>query len=142
MFLGTGVGELGFKGLLHFQEDFPGGSEVKKSICQCSRHGFSTWDGKAPWRWKQKPTPAFLLGKSCGQRSLTGYSPWGRKELDTTWQLNHHNHHLQGSESSLGLGLAFYSGKTAEGESLEELQSEETTAWVPRSAGFTLTFMQ
>ena len=26
----------------------------------------------------------FLLGKSQGQRSLVGYSPWDHKELDTT----------------------------------------------------------
>ena len=25
-----------------------------------------------------------MAGKSCGQRSLLGYSPWGCKELDTT----------------------------------------------------------
>ena len=29
-----------------------------------------------------------MLGKSHGWRSLIGYSPWGRKELDTTEQLN------------------------------------------------------
>ena len=29
-------------------------------------------------------TPVFLPGESHGQRSLVGYSPWGRKELDTT----------------------------------------------------------
>ena len=29
-------------------------------------------------------TPVFLLGKSYGQRSLAGYSPWGHKELDMT----------------------------------------------------------
>ena len=29
-------------------------------------------------------TPVFLPGKSHGQRSLAGYSPWGRKELDVT----------------------------------------------------------
>ena len=29
-------------------------------------------------------TPVFLPGKSHGQRSLAGYSPWGCKELDTT----------------------------------------------------------
>ena len=28
-----------------------------------------------------------LPGESCGQRSLVGYSPQGRKELDTTEQL-------------------------------------------------------
>ena len=29
-------------------------------------------------------TPVFLPGKSHGQRSLAGYSPWGRRELDVT----------------------------------------------------------
>ena len=33
------------------------------------------------------PTPVFLPGKSHGQRSLTGYSPWGHKDLDMTEQL-------------------------------------------------------
>ena len=27
---------------------------------------------------------SILAGKSHGQRSLVGYSPWGHKELDTT----------------------------------------------------------
>ena len=40
--------------------------------------------GKIPWRRKWQPTPVFLLGESHGQRSLAGYSPWGRKELDRT----------------------------------------------------------
>ena len=31
-------------------------------------------------------TPVFLPGKSLGQGSLVGYSPWGHKELDTTKQ--------------------------------------------------------
>ena len=30
------------------------------------------------------PTPLFLPGKSHGQRSLAGYSPWSPKESDTT----------------------------------------------------------
>ena len=30
-----------------------------------------------------QPTPVFWPGKSHGQRSLAGYSPWDRKELDT-----------------------------------------------------------
>ena len=38
-----------------------------------------------------------LLQYSClerfhGQRSLAGYSPWGRKELDMTEQLSTHTH--------------------------------------------------
>ena len=40
-------------------------------------------------RWKWQPTPVFLPGKSHARRSLAGYSPQGRKELDTTVQLTH-----------------------------------------------------
>ena len=36
------------------------------------------------WRRAWQPTPEFLPGESCGQRSLEGYSLWGHKELDTT----------------------------------------------------------
>ena len=36
------------------------------------------------WRRKWQPTPVFLPGESQGWRSLVGYSPWGRKEWDTT----------------------------------------------------------
>ena len=32
----------------------------------------------------RQPTPVFLPGESHGQRSKVGYSPWARKELDTT----------------------------------------------------------
>ena len=39
------------------------------------------------WRRKWQATPVSLPGKSHGQRSLVVYSPWGRKELDTTEQL-------------------------------------------------------
>ena len=31
-----------------------------------------------------EPPPVFLPGKSHGQRSLVGYSPWGHKESDPT----------------------------------------------------------
>ena len=34
-----------------------------------------------------QPTPVCFPGEFHGQRSLDGYSPWGRKELDTTEQL-------------------------------------------------------
>ena len=36
------------------------------------------------WRRQQHPTPVLLPGKSHGQRSLVGYSPWGCKESDTS----------------------------------------------------------
>ena len=41
------------------------------------------------WRTEWQSTPVFLPGESHGQRSLAGYSPWGRKESDTTEQLTY-----------------------------------------------------
>ena len=40
-----------------------------------------------PWRRKWQPTPVFLPGEFQGQSSLTGFSPWDRKELAMTEQL-------------------------------------------------------
>ena len=40
--------------------------------------------GKSPWSRQRQPTPVFLPGKSHGQRSLAGYSPWDRKESERT----------------------------------------------------------
>ena len=39
---------------------------------------------KDPLKEGMATTPVFLPGKSHGQRSLAGYSPWGHKESDTT----------------------------------------------------------
>ena len=47
-----------------------------------SRHLVSTFG--VPWRRKWQPTSVFLPGKFHGQRSLVGYSSWGRKESDKT----------------------------------------------------------
>ena len=58
----------------------PSGQE---STSQCRRHGFHPWVGQIPWRREWLPTPVFLPGEFHGQRSLVGYSPWGRKESET-----------------------------------------------------------
>ena len=42
-----------------------------------------------PRRREGQPTPVFFPGEFHGQRSLTGYSPWGSKESDTTELLTH-----------------------------------------------------
>jgi len=63
---------------------FPGVTQCKEYVCQYRRHGFSPWVRKIPWRRKWQPTPVFLPGEFRGQRSLAGYSPWGRIESDTT----------------------------------------------------------
>ena len=55
-------------------------SLVQEYINKCS--------GK--WRRQWHPTPVLLPGKSHGQRSLVGCSPWGLEESDTTEQLYFH----------------------------------------------------
>ena len=42
------------------------------------------------WRRQWQPTPVLLPGKSHGQRSLVGCSPWGLQESDTTERLHFH----------------------------------------------------
>ena len=42
---------------------------------------FDPWVRKISWSKKCQPTPVFLPGMRRGAR---GYSPWGRKESDTT----------------------------------------------------------
>ena len=53
-------------------------------------HSF-LWLSSIPlWRRQWHPTPVLLPGKSHGRRSLVGYSPWGRWELDPTERLHFH----------------------------------------------------
>ena len=71
---------------LRYSSGFPCGSEVKNPPAMQERLEiwvqFLGW--KIPWKRKWQPIPVFLLGKSQGQRSLVGYSPWGRKESEMT----------------------------------------------------------
>ena len=67
---------------------FPGSSDGKEPACHVG-DGFNSWVKKIPWRRKWQPIPLFLPGVSHGQRSLTGYSPWGpwgSKESNMTEQ--------------------------------------------------------
>ena len=59
-----------------------------KHLPAMRRPGFDPWVRKIPWRRKWQPTPVLLPRKSHGQRSLVGYSLWGRKELDMTERLH------------------------------------------------------
>ena len=47
----------------------------KESSCQCRSWGFDPGEGNG------LSTPVFSPGKSHGQMSLEGYSPWGRKRI-------------------------------------------------------------
>ena len=71
---------------------FPGAIVVKESACQ-RRDTRDT--ARSPGRedlleTEIAPTPVFLPEGSHGQRSLVGYSPWGRRESDRTERLSTH----------------------------------------------------
>ena len=64
---------------------FPGGSDGKASAYNMKDLGSIPESGRSPGeRRKWPPTPVFLPGKSLGRSNPVGYSPWGRKESDTT----------------------------------------------------------
>ena len=57
---------------------------VKNLLANAVDSGSIPGSGRSPWRRKWQPTAVFLPGKSHGQGSLVGYSPWGHKESGTT----------------------------------------------------------
>ena len=63
---------------------FPGLSSVQNQSCYFG--GISKTIRRRQWH----PIPVLLPGKSHGQRSLVGCSPWGCEELDTTERLHFH----------------------------------------------------
>ena len=62
---------------------FPGSSVAKNppAIWETRVQSLGQED---PMEKEMPPTPVLLPGESHGQRSLAGYSPWGRKKLDAT----------------------------------------------------------
>ena len=70
-----------------------GGSDGKESARNAGDQALIPGLGRSFWRRKWQPTPVFLLGEVHGQRSLAGYSSWGRRESDTTEQLIHTHTH-------------------------------------------------
>ena len=66
------------------ESNLPGGPDDKASACNAGDPGLIPGSGRSPWRRKWQPTSVLMPGKFHGWRSLVGYSPWGRKELDTT----------------------------------------------------------
>ena len=67
--------------------DFPGGSDGKESASSAGDLGSIPWVQNIPWR-HGNPLQYSLLENPNEQRSLAGYSPWGRKESDTTERLS------------------------------------------------------
>ena len=89
---------------------------------------YSVW-----WRRQWHPTPVFLLGKSHGQRSLGGYSPWGRAESDMTEQLHFHFHTLEKEMGNPRDGLAWWVAVYGVAQSqtrLKWLSSSSSSVWI------------
>ena len=63
-----------------------------------------TWVGSLgqedPLEEAMAPHSSILAWKSHGERSLAGYSPWGRRESDTTARTQHARMHTDHLESS------------------------------------------
>ena len=66
---------------------------VKEAACNAGDVGSLPGSGRSPGEGRKwHPIPVFLPGKSGGQRSLAGYSPWDHKrvryDLATFWKRN------------------------------------------------------
>ena len=77
--------KLGF--CLH--QGFPGGSEVKASACNTGDL-FDPWVREDPLEKAMAPHSSTLAWRIPWREELVGYSPRGRKELDTTQRLHFH----------------------------------------------------
>ena len=65
-------------------------SDHKKSACSAGDLGSIPVLGRSPAGGHSNPLQYSFLKNPHGQRSFVGYSPWDRKESDTTEQLNTH----------------------------------------------------
>ena len=65
---------------------FPGDSDGKESTCDTGDLGFIPGLGRSHGGEHDNPLQYSCQENPHGPRSLAGYSPWGRKELDTTEQ--------------------------------------------------------
>ena len=93
---------------------------------------------RSPWRRKWQPTPVFSPGKSHGQRSLLGYTPWGRKELDVTERLStarQHILHLERPCSKLGHNHKSWVGVSFGGHHSVHYKRSHGIHWASKQAG-------
>ena len=63
---------------------FPDVSDGKESACNQGDLGLMLGLGRSPGGGHGNPLQYSWLENPQGQRSLTGYNPWGHKESDTT----------------------------------------------------------
>ena len=65
-----------------------GGSDSKESACNAGDLGLVPGLGRLPGEGHDNPLQYSFLENPHGQRSLTGYSPWGCKKSDMPEQLS------------------------------------------------------
>ena len=65
----------------------------KASVCSAGDPGLIPGSGRCLGEGNGNPLQYSWPGEPHGQRSLVGYSPWSRKESDTTEQLTHTHTH-------------------------------------------------
>ena len=90
--------------LLH---GFPGGSVRKESACNAGGLGSIPGLGRSPGGGHGSLLQYSCLENLNGQRSLAGYSPWGRKELDMTEWLSRAQYSLKSHCCLPGVSVSF-----------------------------------
>ena len=89
-----------------FFRGLPDGSAVKNPPANAGDSGLIHSLRRSPGEGNGNPLQYFLPAKYYGQRNLTGYSPWGCKESDTTQWLNNNSFSTQSGQSR----FSFFTG--------------------------------
>ena len=87
---------------------FPGGSDGKEFTCNAGDLGLIPGLGRSPGGGHGNTLQNSCLKNSHGQRSLAGYSPWVRKESDTTEQLSTAQNEDKNNSSSIRKSTGSY----------------------------------
>ena len=133
----------------HFSIGLPWQLSDNRSACQSKRCGFDSWVRKILWRRKWQSTPVFLPGKSHGQRSLAGYSPWGCRRVghnlgfSNMWTVNFEMFKLvlgKAEEPDIKLSTSAGSSKKQDGSRKTSISALLTTpkpltVWIPINCG-------
>ena len=93
------------------------------------------WVRKILWRRAWQPTPVFLPGESHGQRSLAGYSPWGRSESDTSEVTAHTRERSQSEKTMFSVIPTLWRSRKANMDTVKRSVAAE--AWGQKAGGWT-----
>ena len=109
-------------GMIFHPTGLPGGSDGKESACNAGDWCLTPRLGRSPGEGNGHPPQCSCLENPQGQRSLEGYSPWSRKEPDTTERR---------SLSAVHLPLPFEQEVSPAGASTTEQQIPPPSSFLP-----------